>query len=958
MVAPVKAPSDMQDELDFSNLVDTLSWPVLVYMDSRPIYANEAWLDLVSITLDQIVAFNHLDELVHWIEINDASESEASMNGLDVGVGQRIKLHLTGRDAVGMDAVQQTICWQGQSAGLLIVLNANPVSNELAAERQRLLDFSRVTKDWFWEIDSELRYSWFSENIEQVMGYPPQWFYGHRRSDFLSEEEIQETHWVEHLATLERREAFEDFVFQVSRRDGELRWIRISGAPFYDAAGNFSGFRGTGSDINDMKLLEIALRTSEGRFRQFADVASDWYWEMDENLRFTYLTENTLERLGKPASFFVGKTRLELFGDGLLDDPKWAEHYALLARREPFRDFVYTAVGSDEITPTWLRVNGSPIFSDDGRFEGYRGSATVITEQVRDQIARENSEKRFREFSELAADWFWELDKNLKFSYLSDRFQEICGVEPDRLIGMSAGELEGGYPRYHAGEDEDTRSIVELLKQKKPFEGWQFNWRHPDGRILRIAVNARPIFDEAGKFSGYRGVATDVTQKHELSVELEFQANHDVLTGLYNRREFDRFVQLALDKAHRDRQSSALLYIDLDQFKVVNDSVGHQAGDELIKRISSLISSQIKNGDVVARLGGDEFGVLLTNCAVEDAMAVASLMAETIREFTFTWDGQAFRVSTSIGVVSIDEDTESVTEVLSQADVACYAAKDAGRNQISRYEEHNEAAKRQHNQILQAAGIRDSLNNDRFRLFKQVILPINSSAGPLRFELLLRLLDESGRIIAPGAVIPAAERFGLMPSIDRWVLKTALENLNTLRELHPGCVVNINLSGTTISDASLPGYVESLLATYETKPGSVCFEVTETALISNLNIARSTIRSVREMGHCFALDDFGSGMSSFAYLKHLPVDYLKIDGSFVRDIESDETDYAVVAAINDVAHRIGIQTIAEFVENEGIVARLRDIGVDYGQGYGLGKPVPLDNVHDVISTDSLMKKIA
>lgn len=890
----------------------------------------------------ELLNMTDLSSVFSLVEENDSStllanpKTDAPIKATRVGIRLlNYEQHIEG--------CLQPIQWKNESAWLLMIANENAHREWNSIENTRLLDFSKASKDWFWELDNELRYTWLSNNIEAVTGYPPEHYYGTKRSDYAPSSAIEKQKWNEHIAQMECREPIVEFVFRTTRTDGQTRWIRTVGAPYFDAAGKFCGYRGTGSDINDLKLLEIAIRENEQRFRQFAETASDWFWEMDSDYRFSYMSENVKNVTRESPEFYIGKSRQELFGDDLLENPIWAAHYEKLDRREDFRDFVYQTHKIDGDIQRWIRVSGSPVFSADGVFQGYRGCASEITKHVEDQLARERSEERFRDFSEIAADWFWELDADLKFVYVSDRFFDICGVEPQRLLGMYAGELESKNPGYKVSEVAVESSVVEFFQKEQPVVEWQFNWLHPDGRTLRISLNSRPIYDNEGNCTGHRGIATDVTHSHQLSKELEFRANHDVLTGLYNRLEFDRYVKAAVDKANETGSTSALLYIDLDQFKIVNDSVGHLAGDELLKTVADLIRSQVRKSDIVARLGGDEFGVLLDECTVSEAGRIANLIADIIREFTFTWDDQAFRVSTSIGVVAIRELTNSVTEIMSNADIACYAAKDAGRNRINYYEEQDEAVRRQRTQIFQAAGIRDSLNNGRFRLFKQVVLPITAEETVLRFELLLRLLDNDNKVISPGAVIPAAERFGLMPSIDRWVLKTAFEKLHKLRAMHPGCIVSINLSGTTISDSSLPQYIESLTNSNSIEPGSICFEVTETALISNLNTATSTIKSVKELGHSFALDDFGSGMSSFAYLKHLPVDFLKIDGGFVKDIVQDETDYAVVAAINEVAHRLGIQTIAEYVESVSIFEKLIEIGVDYGQGFALGKPVPLDD---------------
>lgn len=921
----------------FRHIIDEWSQPLIVYDTSGPKFANKAWLTLVGMDLREILAVDGVDRLFSMSPVE--SDVTATTTRVTVSFGATSSRSIDGH-------VQQ-MPWGGQQVSMLVLSHAGET-------KSRLPDFSQTTAAWFWEIDSDLCYSWFSDNIETVTGYPPEYFYGRSRVDGVCAKiresnlvDLQSEAWLAHEKTLERRESFTGFEFQLTRADNDVRWIRSSGVPFFDSTGEFCGYRGTGSDITELKLLEFSLREGESRFRHFAEVGGDFFWELDEDLVYTYISENVLEGFGKDPSYYVGKSRLRLHANAMTEDPAWAEHIRQLEHRESFKDCVLRTQREDTGGWIWVRISGSPFLSSGGKFKGYRGCTTIITEQVESQIARAHSEERFREFSEIAADWFWELDENLCFSYISERFKEVCGVSPARVIGMSADALEGFDP-----DPQSSSRAAELFARQEPFEDWEFNWKHPDGRLMRISCNSKPIFDPDGNCVGHRGIASDITHAHRLSTELEFRANHDVLTGLSNRTEFDRYVENALDIAVDKKVESALLYIDLDQFKIVNDSVGHQAGDELLRRVSSLIESQVRDGDIVARLGGDEFGVLLNSCEIDEALLVAEQIAEIVREFTFTWKDKAFRVSSSIGVVMIQKTSSSVVEILSRADIACYAAKDGGRDRISLYKQDDEAVRRQHNQILQAAGIRDCLVNDRFRLYKQVILPIAKDSSTVRFELLLRLLNDNDRIIAPGAIIPAAERFGLMPSIDRWVISTAFENMKFLQSLHPGCIVSINLSGNTINDVDILTFIESEMTRFDVDPVSTCFEVTETALISNLNTATETIKSIRALGSKIALDDFGSGMSSFSYLKHLPVDYLKIDGSFVKDMATDETDCAVVAAINEVAHRLGIETIAEFIENQTIVEKLQDIGVDYGQGYELGKPVPLDVVDEYIEFDT------
>jgi diguanylate cyclase (GGDEF)-like protein/PAS domain S-box-containing protein len=460
-----------------------------------------------------------------------------------------------------------------------------------------------------------------------------------------------------------------------------------------------------------------------------------------------------------------------------------------------------------------------------------------------------------------------------------------------------------------------------------------------DGREFAIQNSAAPIRDPDGHVIGAVLVFHDISEARRIAAQLSHQARHDALTGLINRREFDARLKNVLEGSAESSRQHALLYLDLDQFKVVNDTCGHIAGDELLRLLSGILQSQLRANDVLARLGGDEFGVLLENCDAEPALKIADNLRQAISEFHFVWQDKTFTVGVSIGLVSFGGGTLSQSELLSAADTACYVAKDSGRNRVHVYRLDDKVLASRHGEMQWVGRIRNALDENRFRLYYQKIESI-CGGKKMHVELLLRLEDENGQIVPPMAFIPAAERYNLMAAIDRWVIHHAFSHFEQLcsgdrKDLH---LCAINLSGTSLSDDAMLDFIRSELSAHPAVVGRVCFEITETAAIANLTKAAALIRELKALGCKFALDDFGSGMSSFAYLKHLPVDFLKIDGSFVKDMEHDAVDAAMVQAINSIGHVMGIQTIAEFVENAAILEKLRHLGVDFAQGYGIGKP--------------------
>ncbi|WP_324778579.1 EAL domain-containing protein [Thiobacillus sedimenti] len=466
--------------------------------------------------------------------------------------------------------------------------------------------------------------------------------------------------------------------------------------------------------------------------------------------------------------------------------------------------------------------------------------------------------------------------------------------------------------------------------------------RRRDGTVVAIEASAAPMRNDAGDVIGAVMVCQDVSQARKLAHQLSHQASHDSLTGLANRREFEHRLDAALESAQREGKRHVLLYLDLDQFKVVNDTCGHVAGDQLLAQLGNLLGHKVRNSDTLARLGGDEFGVLLEGCDLERGEQIAESLCQSVADFRFVWKDKIFPIGVSIGLVEINDSSENSAAVLSAADAACYVAKDEGRSRVEVFRGDKGGGER-YGEMQWVARIHKAMQENRLLLYRQNIVAVAGGEGTAHAEILLRMRDENGSIVPPMAFIPAAERYHLMAKIDRWVVTNALEWLaaHPLTPSRQRQCFSINLSGQSLGDGNFLQFVVDELVRTGVPAERVCFEVTETAAIANIGRAREFIAVLKARGCTFALDDFGSGMSSYSYLKNLDVDYLKIDGAFVKDMALDPVDFAMVESINRIGHVMGIRIIAEFVENGAILAKLEELGVDFAQGYGIHKPEAL-----------------
>jgi diguanylate cyclase (GGDEF)-like protein/PAS domain S-box-containing protein len=466
------------------------------------------------------------------------------------------------------------------------------------------------------------------------------------------------------------------------------------------------------------------------------------------------------------------------------------------------------------------------------------------------------------------------------------------------------------------------------------------------GRECPIRYSHAPIRSREGEALGLIVVFHDVSQMRAMAQQLLWQASHDALTGLVNRREFERRLGELIETARTQRREHALLMMDLDNFKTVNDTCGHAAGDELLRQLTSVMLSRMRGSDTLARLGGDEFGALLESCPPEQALRIAHALRETVREFRFVWEDKTFSVGVSIGLVPINAETGSVSRVLSLADACCYEAKNKGRDRVQVYRPAEDEVSGKDTELQMVSQISQAFEHGRFRLYRQAIVPLGVGAPQHpSYEVLVRMIDREGNLVPATGFMPAAERYNLLTSIERWVLSSLVEYLHNQwsagaipREPTERGWYSVNLSGTSINDKSLPDFLRNLLTRYQLPPGLLCFEITETTAISNLNTAAELMHELKEMGCRFALDDFGTGMSSFVYLKYLPVDVLKIAGTFIIDMVADPVDYAIVDAINRISHILGIQTVAEAVEDGETLAKIKALNINYAQGFFLAQP--------------------
>ena len=740
-----------------------------------------------------------------------------------------------------------------------------------------------------------------------------------------------------------------DIEYRIITPAGDLRHVHEQSQVILDDKDNHIKSFGTIQDITERVEAEAALQRSHALFNQAEEIGKLGHWEWDTK-------NNKMISCSKQFAKIYGMTvddAHECF-TGLNHDAEVVHPDDLKRYLQHNREFLDQHKGVDIeyriITPAGeerhIHEVSELVFNDIGEVVRSFGTTQDITERVLVEEELQRSHALFAQAEKIGKMGHWEWDKiSDRMISCSEQYAKIVGATVEEILEKSVG-IEHEIRLIHEDDRKRYRQVTVTAYERK--EAWDIEYRMntKQGKLIYVHQLGEPEIDEHGTMIRSFGTLQDVTERKQIEERLSYQASHDALTGLINRREFEKRVQRLLSTIKQDKNEHALCFMDLDQFKIVNDTCGHAAGDEMLRQLGSVLTETVQDRDTVARLGGDEFGVLLEHCSLEDAERVATSLQKAVQDYKFIWEERNFKVGVSIGLVPITPVTSSFTELLKHADAACYIAKDAGRNRIHVYDTEDLEIALRHGEMQWATRINQTLEEDRFCLYAQPIVPINGDGDAGKhYELLIRMKDEHDNITLPGIFLPAAERYNLIDKIDRWVVEHAFRAL----EAHPAFVrqihfVSINLSGQSLADAPFLEYVVKQLQDKDIDGRKICFEITETAAISNLSKAIMFISALKRLGCRFALDDFGSGLSSFGYLKNLSVDYLKIDGMFVKGMVDDPIDYAMVKSINDIGQVMGIQTIAEFVENDAIMRMLSEIGVSYAQGYSVGKPQPLDEL--------------
>ncbi|HTQ79613.1 MAG TPA: EAL domain-containing protein [Thermoanaerobaculia bacterium] len=693
----------------------------------------------------------------------------------------------------------------------------------------------------------------------------------------------------------------------------------------------------SGGDLPARAALSPALSDIEAWFHTLAAHTSIAIFVYRE--RFLFVNRGCEELTGYPARELLemeigrlahpefrplvearGRARLE----GAPDIP---DHYEFkIVRRDGTERWI-------EVHAAIVQMNGTP---------AALATAVDVSERKRAELALAEERERAEVTLASIGDGVIRTDATGRVDYLNAVAERLTGWSLAEAVGQPLGQI------FNVVDEAGGRLLFD------PFERCVREGRvvelpgssvllRRDGKEFAIRDSVAPIRDRQGRITGTVLVFKDVTELRGMEREVSYLAQHDALTGLLNRREFEGRLQHVLRTASEEGRRHALFYLDLDEFKLVNDTSGHLAGDELLKQVTAVLAGQLRRGDTLARLGGDEFGVLLEDTPPERARALAETLRAAVRAHRFVWQDRIFEVGVSLGVVMIDRASGDMTQVLSAADAACYVAKEAGRNRSHEYQEDDTLVTERSGAMHWIHRIHKAFDEERFRLYRQPIEPLTQNGNAPLSEIFIRMVDEQGRIASPAAFIPAAERYHLVPSIDRWVVRTTFGVLmrHGLAHSTAGTCFAINLSGQSIGEGDFLDYVLAELDSSGVPGERICFEITETAAVANLTRARRFIAALKARGARFVLDDFGSGLSSFAYLKNLHVDFLKIDGEFVRNMVSDSVQRALVESIHQIGHVMGIRTIAEAVEDRSTLEALRAVGVDYAQGYWIAPPEPL-----------------
>ena len=760
-------------------------------------------------------------------------------------------------------------------------------------------------------------------------------------NDSISDDVARDPGWTPHLGIAEEHGIGAVWSFLLHGAAGRVIgtldvYVSESRAPSTDELDKLSRMARLAGIAIKRQLDEDRLRNSEARYRGLFENVVDGVYIATRDGGLIAANPALVEMLGFDSVEdlkSVGRTTM------LYVNPIDRERVFARLEAEGFvRNFEYRLRRKDGKEIVVLE-NARAVYDDNGKVVAHEGTITDITDRKRAETRVFEEKERAQVTLQSIGDGVITTDADGRVDYINPVAQDLTGWDLRGSRGKPVSQIM-------TIVNEHTRATVDNPVMRCLKEGRVITLAENSilinkaGDEIPIQDSAAPIRDRIGNIIGSVMVFHDTSKESRLFRQLSYQASHDAVTGLINRREFENRLVSSFESLQGEPdRTHALLYIDLDQFKVVNDTFGHTAGDELLRQLSELVQTNIRSTDLLARLGGDEFAILLERCSEQRAVEVAEAIRGSIEGYRFEWQDSFTTVRCSIGVVMIGGDDADVASVMSSADVACYSAKDMGRNQVHLYKDSD--ASLRHEEMKWVSRITSAVEEDRFELYYQPIIGIGKVNGECRghYELLLRMRDENGEVVAPDQFIPAAERYNLMSTLDRWVIHKALSELADREgEGEARYTIAINLSGTSLSEDRFLEYVVSELEKQQLPHGAICFEITETAAISNLSRVVHFMQALKKLGCKFSLDDFGSGLSSFTYLKNLPVDYLKIDGQFIRNVVDDSVDESMVKAISEVGHAMGIETIAERVETRQVLEKLGSLGVEFAQGYYIARP--------------------
>lgn len=795
-------------------------------------------------------------------------------------------------------------------------------------------EFFRISPDGIVLIDNNDRVLKANPAFLEMFGYPLEEVIGQAINDLIVDPAVhEEASELSHQA-LDGKEVRHEGLRR--RRNGDLINVEIFGTPLMldrRQVGIYAIYR----DITARRQAEDLLEQSETKHRSIIESMHDGYFEIDLAGNLIFSNDALTRIMGFRSEVPEALNTFEYFD---------AETGSTLY--EQFNRIYRTGRADSGVAWHFTTPDGelrhveasvSLIHNREGEPVGFRGVIRNITERVQALEALRRSEELFRLVTENTGQLVYDYDLRTGGIHWSGAIGPVLGIAPEQ-----AGEfdIDDWIERLHPDDrDQSVQMLEETSKSGEPYRV-EYRLRRGHGDYIHIEDRGSYLRDTEDRPVRLIGTMTDITERRRQEKRIAYQASHDALTGLSNRYRFEETGRRLADDARDFGRTHTLLYLDLDQFKVVNDTCGHHAGDELLRQLSGHISQLVRRDDVLARLGGDEFGLLLADCDTRRGCEIARNIIDVVNAFEFAWEEHRFNVGVSIGLVAIDGRL-GFNELLKAADQACYVAKDHGRNCCHVYHEQDRLLRQRSAELQAVADVNAAIDEDRFELHRQRIVGLQESDSGQCFEILLRMRNRDGDLIPPGEFIRGAERYNRMTAIDRWVVENSLSRIGQLcaaGRLGDRDWFSINLSGSSLHDPDFGEFVRSLLATGEVDPGHVCFEVTESSAIAHYQNAIKFLQSLRALGCRIMLDDFGSGLSSFSYLKMLPVDFIKVDGSLIRDITRSPFDQAIVRAIDDVAHVLGKPLIAEHVENAATLDKLREIGVDFAQGFYLHRPEP------------------